>query len=86
MSILFINACVRKNSRTLVLAKSVMADMAGEITEVNLDSEGIEPLSGELLERREALLAAGKLDDPMFSYAWQFARADEVVIAAPFWD
>lgn len=86
MSILFINACVRKNSRTLVLAKSVMADMAGEITEVNLDAEGIEPLGGELLERREALVAAGKLDDPMFSYAWQFARADEVVIAAPFWD
>ena len=41
MSILFINACVRENSRTLVLAKSIMKDMRGEITEVNLNTENI---------------------------------------------
>ena len=86
MSILFINACVRKNSRTLVLAKNVMKDMPGEITELNLGVENIEPLNTELLERREALLKDGQLDDPMFRYAKQFADADEIVIAAPFWD
>ena len=36
MSILFVNACVRENSRTLVLAKNVLKDMVGNITEVNL--------------------------------------------------
>ena len=86
MSILWINACVRKNSRTLVLAKHVMKDMDGEITEVNLNLEHIEPLSTELLEKRESLIKDGKLDDPMFTYAKQFAMADEIVIAAPFWD
>ena len=86
MSILFINACMRGNSRTLVLAKNVLKDMNGEIIELKLDSHNIEPLGAELLEKREGLLSGGKLDDPMFSYAKQFADADEIVIAAPFWD
>ena len=86
MSILFINACVRKDSRTLVLAKNVMKDMSGEIVELNLNSENIEPLNTELLEKRDSLLTDGSLDDDMFRYARQFAEADEIIIAAPFWD
>ena len=86
MSILFINACVRKDSRTLVLAKNVMRDMSGEIVELNLNSENIEPLNTELLEKRDSLLTDGSLDDDMFRYARQFAEADEIIIAAPFWD
>lgn len=86
MSILFINACVRKDSRTLVLAKKVMKDIKGEIVELNLNLENIEPLNTELLEKRDSLIKDGKLDDPMFRYARQFAQADEIVIAAPFWD
>ena len=86
MSILFINACVRKDSRTLVLAKNVMKDMTGEIVELNLNLENIEPLNTELLEKRDSLIKVGKLDDIMFRYANQFAKADEIVIAAPFWD
>ena len=31
MSILFINACVRKQSRTLVLAKNILEKMQGDI-------------------------------------------------------
>ena len=86
MSILFINACVRENSRTLILAKSIMKDMVGDVTELKLDLENIEPLNGKSLEKRESLVHAGKYDDPMFRYAKQFAEADEIVIAAPFWD
>ena len=86
MSILFINACVRENSRTLVLAKNVMADMNGEITEVDLNIEDLQPLDRTLLEKRDCLTREGKLDDPMLRFAKQFAAADEIVIAAPFWD
>ncbi len=86
MSILFINACVRESSRTLVLAKSLMENMSDEITQVNLNCEAIEPLSTSLLERREKLILDGCLEDPMFRYAKQFSEADEIVIAAPFWD
>lgn len=86
MSILFINACVRKNSRTLALATNVINKMVGEKTELNLNLENIEPLNTELLEKRESLIQKDEFDDPMFRYAKQFAAADEIVIAAPFWD
>ena len=86
MSILFINACVRENSRTLVLAKNILKDMSGEIIEVNLNKENIVSLNRELLEKRESLIHSGNKTDSMFRYAKQFAEADEIVIAAPFWD
>lgn len=86
MSVLFINACVRENSRTLILAKNVIKDVLDEITELNLNLDNIDPLNGTLLEKREYLVHAGKFDDPMFHYAKQFAAADEIIIAAPFWD
>lgn len=86
MSILFINACVRENSRTLVLAKSILSSMSGEVIEVDLNQENIVPLNRELLKKREDLISGENKDDPMFYYARQFAKADEIVIAAPFWD
>lgn len=86
MSILFINACVRENSRTLVLAKNILSNMPGEVIEVNLNQENIVPLNRERLEKREKLISGGDYSDPMFCYAKQFAQADEIVIAAPFWD
>ena len=86
MSILFINACVREESRTLVLAKSIMKNMKDEIIEVDLNVENISPLNRELLKKRESLIGEGKTDEPMFKYARQFAEADEIVVAAPFWD
>ena len=86
MSILFINACVRENSRTLVLARDILSKMSGEVTELDLNLENIVPLKCDLLEKREKLIRNGNREDPMFSYARQFAEADEIVIAAPFWD
>lgn len=86
MAILFINACVRENSRTRVLAESILLDRSAEVTEVDLGKDHIRPLDRELLEQREKLLADGDRDHPMFDYAKQFAEADEIVIAAPFWD
>ena len=86
MSILFINACVRENSRTLVLAKNILSNMSGEVIEVNLNQENIAPLNRELLEKRERLISIENKNDPMFCYAKQFAEADEIVIAATFWD
>lgn len=86
MPILFINACVREHSRTLVLAKNFMKDLSDEITELNLNLEMIDPLNGALLEKRERLVREKKFDDPLFRYAKQFAAADEIIIAAPFWD
>ena len=86
MSILFINACVRENSRTLILAKNILKNMSGDIIEVNLSQENIPSLNRELLEKRENFIKIGNYNHSMFDYAKQFANADEIVIAAPFWD
>ncbi len=84
--ILYINACVRPESRTLRLAQTVLNQLDGQVSQVDLGREGISPLDRAGLERRNRLIASGALSDPMFRYAAQFARADEIVIAAPYWD
>ena len=84
--ILFINACVRKQSRTLRLAKRVLDTLDGEIKEVKLETVEFPVVDEEFIDRREALKNAGQYDDPMFSYAKDFAMADTIVIAAPYYD
>lgn len=60
--------------------------MGGEITEVDLGKENIEPLRLERLELRNALQEKRDFSHEMFRYAKAFAEADEILIAAPFWD
>ncbi|WP_295093410.1 NAD(P)H-dependent oxidoreductase [Ruminococcus sp.] len=82
---LYINSCVRSDSRTNKIAKAVL-DKMGDHTDLYLPTENIRPLTEEMLNRRTALLNAGQYDDEMFRYARQFANADNIVISAPFWD
>ena len=86
MKTLFVNACVREESRTLYLARRLLAKLGGEIEEVNIPEEKIAPLGRESLNRRDMLLSRGELDAEEFRYARQLAAADVIVIAAPFWD
>lgn len=83
---LFINACVRKNSRTFKLAKHVLNKLDGEIEECNLQKENISSLNEQLLAKRDALLAGGDYSADLLKYARTFAEADQIVIAAPYWD
>lgn len=86
MKTLFVNACVRPESRTLKLAKHVLEKLCGEYTEVNLEKENIQPLNLATLQQRDALLEAKDYDAPLLKYAKQFADAETIVIAAPYWD
>ena len=84
--ILFIDACVRAESRTRRLAEKYLSKLDGEVETVRLD-EIVFPVANEdFLSRRDRLIAEGATDDGMFALAAQFARADEIVIAAPLWD
>ena len=84
--ILFINACVRADSRTKKIADAYLSKAGEEVTEVKLESIEF-PLTDEgYLRKRDSLIASGELSDPMFSPARQFAKADRIVIAAPYWD
>ena len=83
--ILYVNCCVRSESRTDRLARALL-DKLGEYTELYLPSEEILPLTEKMLIKRTSLLENGQFDDPIFRYAKQFAAADKIVISAPFWD
>lgn len=85
-SILYINACVRHQSRTKDLAETVLNCLPGRVEELNLEKEGIRPLTREVLELRDRLLAERHFDAPELSYARQFADSDVIVFAAPYWD
>ena len=84
--ILFVNGCVRENSRTLELAKAVLEREHGDIQEVTLYPDGPEGLDAGKLRQRDELLAKKEYDHPMFRWARQFAAADTIVLAAPYWD
>ena len=83
---LFINACPREGSRTLELARYLLTKLEGTVEELPIFEENLLPLNGKTLELRDKMTARESFDHPLFKYARQFAAADTVVIAAPFWD
>ena len=83
---LYINCCVREESRTNRLARAVLQKLGGDITELKLYEENPKPLNRETLNKRTELIEQGDYSDPIFDYAKQFASADSIVIAAPYWD
>ena len=83
---LFINACVRKGSRTKELADHFLSKQKEAYEEVNLNAIDFLTVDESFLNRRDRLIAQRDFNDPMFDLARQFADADDIVIAAPFWD
>lgn len=88
--VLLVDCCVRgEQSRTARLARAFVSALDPEryhVTAVDPAKEGLRPLTGETLRARDELLARGALDHPSLGFARQFAAADEVAVAAPFWD
>lgn len=84
--ILFVNACVQKESRTMILAQTLLEQLNGSIKEVNLNQDRIQPLYSDTLSHRLDCLAHNVFDDPIYDYAHDFADADLIVFAAPLWD
>ena len=83
---LYINCCVREESRTDRLARAVLQKLGGDFTELKLYEANLKPLDRDTMNKRTALIERGDYSDPMFDYAKQFASADTIVIAAPYWD
>ena len=83
--ILFVNTCVRPQSRTRRLAMEVLGRIShGEnVTEIKPSNS---PLSYETLELRTKLSEAGDFSNPIFDDAKLFASASQIVMAAPYWD
>lgn len=86
MTVLFINAAFRENSRTNALAQKYLSTLTDDIETVNLGEEDIHPLQKASLEKYCKDSRSHEFSDDMYRYAKQFAKADEIVIAAPFWN
>lgn len=86
MTILFVNACFRKDSRTLELAKAYLEHKNTAITEIKLGNMELPVLNTINTEKYCNACATRDFSDPMFAFGKQFAEADEIVIAAPFWN
>ena len=84
--ILFINACVRKGSRTKRLADALLKKLGDSVQEVKLSTIAFPTADESFLNKRDALIACEEWGNPMFDLARQFAKADTVVVAAPYWD
>ena len=83
---LFINACVRKESRTKELADYYLSKQKEQYEEVYLNAIDFPVADEDFLNRRDRLIDRRDFSDPVFDLARQFAEADDIVIAAPFWD
>ena len=84
--ILFVNACVRPNSRTLELAKYVLEQFSGEVDEVKLYEQNLAQLDLAEMGIRDKAARTKDFSDDVFALARQFACAETIVIAAPYWD
>ncbi len=84
--VLFVNACVRKDSRTKRIADRLLAQFTDDIEEIRLSDLEFPKTDEDFLNYRDSCIAAGDFGDPYFEIAGQFARADSIVIAAPYWD
>lgn len=84
--ILFVNSCARQNSRTKELAEHLLYCLEGEITQIDLCHADFRSIDGEGLEKRTENINSGNFSCPEFEAARQFATADIIVVAAPYWD
>lgn len=94
MKLLFVDSCVSQrgaDSRTAALCRAFLdrwrekhPDAA--IKTVRPAELALRPFDPEMLNRRDSLFRAGRLEEPVFDLARQFRDADQILVGAPFWD
>lgn len=90
-NLLYIDSCVlRETSRTKKIADALVEQLEEargcSVTELVLEDLNLAPFTSPTLAKRNELIADNQYDDAMFDLAHQFAEADAIVIAAPFWE
>ena len=91
-TLLCVDCCIRgAHSRTRQVEEAFLGalDLSKEYRVERLflcDEKALSPMDAASLAQRDELLAQKRFDHPRFRYARQFAAADKIVVAAPFWD
>ena len=94
MKLVFVDCCISQRgteSRTRKLAEAYLRALQAacpeaELETVEVEGLGLRPFDVPALNQRDALAAAKAWESPVFEQARKFREADEVVVAAPFWD
>ena len=84
--ILYVNACVRKESRTRRLAEKLLSKLDKPFEEIRLEKMVFPTINDDYLNLRDQLVSRGDFQNPLFDLARQFSEAETIVIAAPYWD
>ncbi len=84
--LLYINACVRKESRTSMLADKLLSKLCRPYEEIKLEDISFPVVNEDYLNMRDHLISEEEFQNPLFDLAHQFSNADDIVIAAPYWD
>ena len=69
-----------------MLAEYLLSEWNIPYEELDLNTIEFPVVDEEFLNKRDRLVSNRDFGDPVFDLARQFAEADEIVIAAPFWD
>ena len=88
-TLLYVDCCIRREqSRTRKLAEAFLGNLpkGWRVEKVVLMDEPLLPLMEGGFAQRDELLQRGDFTHRRFDYAWQFQRADAILIAAPFYD
>ena len=86
MKVLYINSCIRKNSRTKILADYLVRKIGGNVKEIVLSEEKIALIDDMTLQKRDKFISENNFNDDIFSYAKDFVKSDIIVVATPYWD
>lgn len=89
MHILFVDACMRTESRTAQLSKHFLKNIVqpeDTVQTVKVSELDIQPFDEEMLMVRDRDVAEGCFDAESYQLAKDFASADRIIIAAPYWD
>ena len=87
--ILFIDACARKGSRSRELAEAALSYISEEDPEVEkvcLYDCDLKPLTENMIEARNDALNKNDYSGEIFNLSRQFAGADIIIMAVPYWD
>ena len=76
--ILFINACVRKASRTRQLAEQLLTRLQRPYAEIRLHEMTFPVVNEDFLAQRDRLIAAGEFQSPVFDLARNYYGIDDV--------
>ncbi len=94
MKLLFVDCCISqrgRDSRTKALCDAFLDAYRknhpqDSVEVVTVRSMTLPAMTRALLNQRDALIEEKTYSDSCFALAWQFAKADRIVVGAPFWD